>query len=312
VADDVAQERLGPAVADGATCLHTADGTRPPEAIFDDDATPNETRTDVDAVWKVGVTHDHRAAPVAPDAPFRAFRRLNDPALSEHTSSRGRVDRRALAALQGDRLEDKLLRALVERRALPAKEVWESFEVAARARSAMRRKAVVDLCCGHGLAGLLLAAFERTIEQLWLVDERRPGNHDRVAEAVAEVAPWVAAKVHWLEAPLKRALPLLPAGAGILAVHACGVRSDRAVDAAISGGGPLVMVPCCYEGTAQSAPSALRESLGVVDAADIDRTYRLERAGFSVRWSSLPRAVTPMNRVILALPAAAAEATDVG
>ncbi len=214
--------------------------------------------------------------------------------------------------MQGDRLEDKLLRALVERRALPAKEVWESFEVAARARSAMKRTTVVDLCCGHGLAGLLLAAFERTIESLWLVDERRPGNHERVMAAVAEVAPWTAAKVRWLEAPLQRALPRLPTGAGLLAVHACGVRSDRAVDAAIAGGGPLVVVPCCYEGTAQSAPAALRESLGVVDAADIDRTYRLERAGFSVRWSSLPRAVTPMNRVILASPQAREEIEDVG
>lgn len=248
------------------------------------------------------MNHDHLAKPVAPDATFRAFRLLNDPDLSVHASSRGRVDRRALVAVQGERLEDKLLRALVERRALPAKEVWESFEVAARARSTVRRATVVDLCCGHGLAGLLIAAFDRTVENLWLVDERRPGNYERVVAAVADVAPWVPSKVRWLEAPLKRALPLLPAGAGILAVHACGVRSDRAVDAAIAGGGPLVMVPCCYEGTAQTAPIALRESLGIVDAADIDRTYRLERAGFSVRWSSLPRAVTPMNRVIVAAP----------
>ena len=117
------------------------------------------------------------------------------------------------------------------RYAVEAKEVWESFEVAARARSTVRRATVVDLCCGHGLAGLLIAAFDRTVENLWLVDERRPGNYERVVAAVADVAPWGPSKVRWLEAPLKRALPLLPAGAGILAVHACGVRSDRAVDA---------------------------------------------------------------------------------
>lgn len=252
--------------------------------------------------------HDARAAPVAPSSAFKVFRAFNDPALAAHAAYSGRIDRRALVVATGDRLEDKLLRALVARRALRAKEVWESFEVAARARRPLRTAQVVDLCCGHGLAGLLLAAFERAVGELWLVDERRPQNHDAVMDAFAEVAPWVPPKVRWLERPLSQAAAQLPLGAGVLAVHACGVRTDRAIDVALALGGPLVAVPCCYEGTAQLAPVALRERLGIVLAADVDRTYRLEAAGWRVHWGALPASVTPMNRVITALPPAAGSA----
>jgi hypothetical protein len=250
--------------------------------------------------------HDvHTCATVAPTAPFKAFRALNDPLLAVHASHKGRIDERALVVARGTSLQDKLVQALVARRALPAKEVWESFEVVARARRALRGPVLVDLCCGHGLAGLLCAVFERELEELWLVDERRPDNHAAVIEALGAVAPWVPAKVRWLEQPLKTALPRLPRGASILSVHACGVRTDRAIDAALAGGGALVAVPCCYEGTAHSLPQGLVAALGVVLSVDVDRTYRLERAGWSVRWSALPAAITPMNRVLIARPAAA-------
>jgi hypothetical protein len=105
-----------------------------------------------------------------------------------------------------------------------------------------------------------------------------------------------------VRASLKQALPELPRAAALLAVHACGVRTDRALEAAIGARVPLVAVPCCYEGTAHRLSVGLVRALGVVLAVDVDRTYRLERAGFRVRWSSLPAAITPMNRVIVAQP----------
>ncbi|TAJ25296.1 MAG: hypothetical protein EPO68_00210 [Planctomycetota bacterium] len=245
---------------------------------------------------------ERTCATVAPSTSFQVFRALNDPALAAHAHHKGRIDARALAAAGGARLEDKLVRALIAREALPAKEVWESFEVFARARRALRGKCVVDVCCGHGLAGLLFAVFERSLDEVVLVDEREPANHAAVLAAVADVAPWVPAKVRWVRASLKSALPALPRGAALLAVHACGVRTDRALEAAIAARVPLVAVPCCYEGTAHRLSRGLVQALGVVLAVDVDRTYRLERAGFRVRWTSLPAAITPMNRVIVAQP----------
>ena len=50
---------------------------------------------------------------------------------------------------------------------------------------------MLDLACGHGLAGLLFAALERTVEKVVLVDARRPACFDAIFEAVVRAAPWV-------------------------------------------------------------------------------------------------------------------------
>ena len=42
--------------------------------------------------------------------------------------------------------------------------------------------------------------------------------------------------------------------------------------------------------------------LGAPLAFDVDRTYRLERAGYHVRWDAIPEAITPMNRLLVAWP----------
>ena len=48
---------------------------------------------------------------------------------------------------------------------------------------------VADLCCGHGLAGLLFAIFEREVERVHLVDRERPASADLILQAAADVAP---------------------------------------------------------------------------------------------------------------------------
>jgi hypothetical protein len=60
-------------------------------------------------------------------------------------------------------------------------------------------------------------------------------------------------------------------------------------------------MPCCYAQTARRAPRALREALGAILTTDIDRTYRMEQAGYEVDWSEIPAAITPMNRVLLGI-----------
>ena len=45
--------------------------------------------------------------------------------------------------------------------------------------------------------------------------------------------------------------------------------------------------------------------LGKGAAADVGRAYALERAGYAVDFAAIPRAVTPMNRILVAVPRAA-------
>jgi len=78
---------------------------------------------------------------------------------------------------------------------IDAKEFFEAAEFYLRTRRRVRRPLVLDCCCGHGLAGLLFAAFEPSVIAVKLVDQRRPPSFDRVFAAVVEAAPWAEAKV---------------------------------------------------------------------------------------------------------------------
>lgn len=201
-------------------------------------------------------------------------------------------------------LVGRLASALTEARAVSAKELAESFEFFARARRFVTGPLVADLCAGHGLVGVLYALFEREVERVVLLDRRRPASHARIAAVAAEVAPWTAPKLAYVETALKRAEPHLAPGAALVAVHACGGRSDRAIDLALALGGPLALLPCCYPASRCPAPPALALHLGAPLATDVDRTYRLERAGWRVRWDELPPGITPMSRMIVARPPA--------
>ena len=67
----------------------------------------------------------------------------------------------------------------------------EFFE---RVRTRMRAKSIADLCCGHGLTGLLFAAFERDVEHVTLIDYRKPKSYEVLLEAISEVAPLSASE----------------------------------------------------------------------------------------------------------------------
>lgn len=240
----------------------------------------------------------------APTFPWKAFRHFNaaPPPLDPHSRSRGVRDLEAL--FPGDSLECRLARLLLEARALPWKELLESFEVFQRVRKRVRRPVVADLCAGHGLTGLLFAVYERSVEEVVLVDQREPESAARLLALVGEVAPWAPAKVRYVEAALQRApeVAALPEGSGVIGVHACGPATDAVIDVALGLAGPVGLLPCCHARSACGAPDSLVRSLGVCTATDIHRTYRLEAAGHRTRWTGIPEGITPMNRVILAWP----------
>jgi len=231
---------------------------------------------------------------------FKAFRQFNDPDMRKNTGLKHRISHRIAPCFQETRHMDRLALALSRRRAVPIKEVFESFEFYMRVRKRVRSPVMADLCCGHGLTGLLFAAFERTVEHVVLLDHQRPGNHDAVYESVMEVAPWVKDKTHYLEVPVEEASSHLRPGCGIVAVHACGVRTDWCLDVALALSGPIAVMPCCYFQTSRGVPRSVRKAVGAELSTDIDRTYRLEREGYRVEWLSIPPEITPMNRILVA------------
>lgn len=233
--------------------------------------------------------------------PLRFLREFDGPELRHLVRSRSKGGRPCRAHFEGPGLRDRLVRALLEAQALPVKELIEAFEFFAVVRKHLKTPRILDLCAGHGLAGLLFAVFERRVEEVVLFDAVRPPSFDAVREAVGRAAPWAADKARYVEGSLKRPPAELTGGA-VLAVHACGALTDRCLDLAIDGRLPVAAMPCCRSHARNSAPKALRLALGEDVARDVDRTYRLEAAGYFVRWREISSRVTPENRVLIGIP----------
>ena len=240
---------------------------------------------------------EHRANEAAqPSARLRFHREL-----SEHPSlhgSRNTLRPEDARLFEGDSLPAAFARALCERRATCLKELLEATEVFALARKVVRAPTVADLCCGHGLAGLLFAIFEREVERVVLVDRERPASTDLILKAADDVAPWAPPKVEWRREPLKRTT--LEPGTGVVAIHACGLRTDRAIELAVEAGGGIAALPCCRPHRGHPAPEGLKLALGADEAIDVHRTYALEQAGHRVRWKTIAPTISPMNRVLIA------------
>lgn len=248
---------------------------------------------------------DRAQQTLVPDAV--RFRLLPDSfSSSSNVNNRGYISPRSAARFEGDGLHERFARALGERRAVRFKEVLEAIEFFAAVRKRVRSTAtILDVCAGHGLVGLLFGMFERRVQRVVLIEPAPPDNRDRILAAALEVAPWLEEKLVLCEERLGQAAPRLARehqGAAVLAVHACGTLTDEAIGLGLEVGGPIALLPCCRPHSRSPAPGGLARALGADVAFDVDRTYRMEREGWNVRWTDIPAAITPMNRVLLAWP----------
>jgi len=232
--------------------------------------------------------------------PFRLLRHLNTPEGAACLGYKGYTDALSLRYFPGDGLAERFVGALAARNAVPVKEVLESFELFAAVRRELRAPRMADLCAGHGLVGALFALYERKVEHVLLVDHRPPPNRRKVLEAVHEVGPWTRDKLHERDLSLS-ALELAP-GTSAVSAHACGERTDRVIELGLAAGGPIAVLPCCRPHRRSSSSPAVARAVGHDLAIDIDRTYRMEQAGYKVRWTAIPEGITPMNRVLVGRP----------
>ncbi|MEZ6015843.1 MAG: hypothetical protein R3F49_12055 [Planctomycetota bacterium] len=245
--------------------------------------------------------------PVAPLVPAESrfrFLRLAPDARRALVGNTGTFDEHCASYFTGDGLIDRFARALGARRAVRVKELLESIEFFGVARRRVRASSVADLCASHGLVGAMYALFERSVERVLLVDRSVPESRAEVLAAAHEVGPWTVEKLVPHDGLLARRGAELAPGTALVAVHACGFLTDEVIELAVRLGGPVGLLPCCRPHRRSPAPTVLARELGAETAFDVDRTYRLENAGFTARWDAVPASITPMNRVILAWPRA--------
>lgn len=234
----------------------------------------------------------------AMDAGFKFLPRFADAGFDVGSSVH--LGPQTARAFDGDTMSAKLARAVCRADCLPVKEFFESVEFFSRVRRKLRSAAVADLCCGHGFTGILFALFEPRVETVFLVDRKRPAAHEAILDAVADAFPWVRDKVDYREITIRGARGFLPRRTSVVAIHACGNKTDHCIDLGIRVDGSVAVMPCCYSRRRFQGSPALDRALGIATAFDIHRTYRLEQAGYRVRWEEVPGAITDMSRILMA------------
>jgi hypothetical protein len=217
--------------------------------------------------------------------------------------SRSLLTHRDLGRFPGRTLFDRVARAVCEAECLPRKELFESWEVARRVRRRLRGQRVVELAAGHGLVAHLLLLLDDSSETAVAVDARPVPSAITLAAALASRWPRLEGRVAQRVADL--AAVEIDARDLVVSVHACGALSDVVLGRAVEARAPLALLPCCHdEETCDTG--GLRGFLSIPLAIDATRVARLRASGYDVVTQTIPKEITPHNRLILGFPRSSA------
>ena len=177
-----------------------------------------------------------------PKGTFKFFPRLNGQKDLSWTSSRNLINSVLAEALfSSDSLQDRLVRAMAAEQVIPIKEVLECFEFVARIRKDLRSEYMVDLCCGHGLVGMLFALFEPKVTSVTLIDIKEPPSLRKLLSCLLPIAPWIEEKITFQRSRLDN-LADIPEGASIVSAHACGRLTDQCIEMAVERKGNVAVL----------------------------------------------------------------------
>lgn len=216
--------------------------------------------------------------------------------MTHSLSSRERLTTHDLHNFQESTLFHHIARVVCETGCLPRRELYESWEVARRARRRFRGGRVVDLACGHALIAHMMLLLDDTSKTALAVDKRIPRSAGLLAQALVAEWPRLAGRVELVQASL--ADVVLTAEDLVVSAHACGELTDQVLGLAISARARVVVLPCCHA----FGRGDLGGVGGWVDgsmAIDVTRAARLRAHGYSVFTQTIPAEITTKNRLLI-------------
>jgi hypothetical protein len=211
--------------------------------------------------------------------------------------SRARLTRHDLGRFPTGSLLDRLGRLVCSIEKLPRKELYEAWEVARRVRRRCRGGRVVDVAGGHGLLAHVMLLLDDTSPEAVVVDPHPPSSAAALRQALVAEWPRLDARVSYVSANIQE-FPLAPADL-VVSSHACGALTDVILDAAAAVSATVAVLPCCHD-LATCDPGPLAGWMDPALAIDTVRALRLEARGYAVSTQTIPAAVTPKNRLLIA------------
>ena len=216
------------------------------------------------------------------------------------SGSRSRLGPRDLPRFVTDSLFDRVARVVCVANCLPRKELYESWEVARRARRRFRGGRIHDLACGHGLLAHLLLLLDDTSPEAIAVDTRPSASAVVLQRALFDAWPRLRGRITLRTGRLQDAPPL--PGDLVVSSHACGALTDDVLTCAIDARARVAVLPCCHD-EATCDTGGLRGWLDVPTSIDTTRVARLHAAEYVVYTQTIPVEITPKNRLLMGAPA---------
>ena len=214
-------------------------------------------------------------------------------------SSKSRLTIKQQAQFPGSTLFARIARAVCRAGTLPAKELFEAWEMARRVRRRFRGGRVVDLACGHGLLAHVMILLDDSSPEALAVDAALPANARHLSKTLLSSWPRLQGRIHFTEAPIE-SLDFTSEDL-IVSSHACGPLTDLVIKQATKAGARMDVLPCCHD----LKHSDTGELQGWIDgplAVDIMRVARLRAGGYQVITQQIPREITPKNRLLMGYP----------
>jgi SAM-dependent methyltransferase len=202
-----------------------------------------------------------------------------------------------LGRFPGGSLFDRLGRVVCAVGRLPRKELYESWEVGRRVRRRCRGGRVVDVAGGHGLLAHVMLLLDDSSPEAVVIDPDPPPSAAALQQALVAEWPRLNARVSYVHTDIRRFA--LAADDLVVSSHACGALTDVILDAAAEASAAVAILPCCQD-LATCDPGPLAGWMERTLAVDAMRALRLETRDYAVSTQTIPAAVTPKNRLLIA------------
>jgi len=214
-------------------------------------------------------------------------------------SSKSRLTQKQLSFFPSDTLFDKIARAVCRAEVLPAKELFEAWEVARRVRRMFRGNRIVDFASGHGLLSHLMLLLDDSSPEAVAVDSSFPPNASRLSQSIIDTWPRLKGRIHYVETSIEEFE--VSSDDLVTAIHACGSLTDQVLEKAVKAGARVAVLPCC-QNIELSETGGLEGWIDGPLAVDITRAARLRSAGYAVITRLIPEDITPKNRLLMGDP----------